>query len=438
MSWTEASRQTRIEDTYDVIVCGGGPAGVAAAVSAGRAGARTLLLELGGCLGGIWTQGMAALALDIKGKGGLMQEIRSTLLDRGGLRQRRPERPEDFLLAGEAMKYLLDELVIGASVDVLFHTRVVAPMVQGDSILGVITEHSGGRTAFAGSIILDCTGSGQLAALAGCGFAAGHPETGKLQPASMLAVVMGIPDDAEADIHKDRFYFFLRELGFEPSSKNRSAGVLPLPYPGLYMFSVNHEFDVAFDSPHSVTQATLRARREFHAAIAVLREKAGWKDLRLLSTSTHIGLREGRRIEGRYGLTLDDMQAGRRFADGICTVHFGVDIHALDPDDTLGCGNQGVEIQPYQIPLRSLIAANYQNLGMAGRCISGDFFAHASYRVTGNAVPMGEALGFAAAVAVQTGRSLPDIDGAMVSAEMRRRGYALALPADSCATTIEA
>jgi hypothetical protein len=129
-----------------------------------------------------------------------------------------------------------------------------------------------------------------------------------------------------------------------------------------------------------------------------------WSKVRIVTTAAQIGIREGRRIHGLYSLTKEDLMRGAKFEDGVCTVNFVVDVHSLVKGEGGGYGNNGVKMKPYQIPLRSLIAKDVNNLMMAGRCISGDFYAHASYRVTGNAVPMGEAAGKIAAKAALTMR----------------------------------
>ena len=112
-----------------------------------------------------------------------------------------------------------------------------------------------------------------------------------------------------------------------------------------------------------------------------------------MESQEQIGIREGRRIKGRYTITSDDLITGAKFEDAVCRVNFNVDIHSLDGEWDKSWSDAGVKVKPYDIPLRSLIAKDVDGLMMAGRCISGDFFAHASYRVTGNAVAMGEAAG---------------------------------------------
>jgi hypothetical protein len=173
---------------------------------------------------------------------------------------------------------------------------------------------------------------------------------------------------------------------------------------GLYSLMANHEYRVKGFDADNLTEATLRGRAEVHRMIDGLRSLGGvWKDLVLCTTPEQIGVRESRRIHGLYTVSADDLVRGARFDDAVCHATFCVDVHSTDPDAGKGLGNEGLRAKPYDIPYRSLIARDVRGLLLAGRCISGDFFAHASYRVTGNAVPMGEAAGAAAALAARAG-----------------------------------
>ena len=195
---------------------------------------------------------MAGLVLDVEGKGGLLLEIKGKLAERGAVLPKPRTHPHNFLIAGEAMKLLLEELCLEADVDLLYHTRVVQAMIADGQLKGVIVENCEGRSAYAAKIMIDCTGHGDFAARAGCEWEAGHPVSGKLQPATMLAIVTGVPEDAGDVMQKPKFYEFMRELGLEISSKNNAASINQLPYPELYMFSVNHEFNVRFDSAEAL------------------------------------------------------------------------------------------------------------------------------------------------------------------------------------------
>jgi hypothetical protein len=176
------------------------------------------------------------------------------------------------------------------------------------------------------------------------------------------------------------------------------------------MLMANHEYGVKGTKADDVTAATLRARRELHQLIDGLRSLGGpWKNIRIVATPEQIGVREGRRLAGLYEVTADDLLEGRQQADTVCQVTFPVDVHALDPKKGKEIEKPSVRVKPYQIPIRALIAKDVNGLMMAGRCISGDFIAHASYRVTGNAVAMGEAAGKVAAVAAKTNRLPQDV-----------------------------
>jgi hypothetical protein len=129
-----------------------------------------------------------------------------------------------------------------------------------------------------------------------------------------------------------------------------------------------------------------------------------WKNLHIVATAAQIGVREGRRIHGRYTVTADDLREGRKHEDAVCRVTFPIDVHSTDPTKDKGIVGAGFRAKPYDIPLRALIAKDVDGLMMAGRCISGDFIAHSSYRVTGNAVAMGEAAGKTAAEAAKSGK----------------------------------
>ena len=165
------------------------------------------------------------------------------------------------------------------------------------------------------------------------------------------------------------------------------------------MLMADHEYGVSGINRADVTKATLAARKEIHASVNALRKSGGpWKTVHIVATPEQIGIREARRLHGRYTLTLEDILAGRKFDDAVCRVTFCIDIHSTNPNKTKGIAKAPGKVKPYDIPLRALIAKDLDGLYFAGRCISGDFFAHASYRVTGNAVATGEGAGKAAAI----------------------------------------
>ncbi|MBM3334935.1 FAD-dependent oxidoreductase [Candidatus Sumerlaeota bacterium] len=408
----EPSRTVPVVAQADVIVCGAGPAGCAAAIAAARKGAKTLLLELHGCLGGIWTTGLLSWILDYRNKRGLMPELLERLTKREGRAATRDGKLTNAYDV-EVMKLALDEMCAEAGVQIQLHTRIVAVAKTGRRLTHVIAESKSGREAFAAKVFIDCTGDGDLGALSGNGFDWGHPDDGRTQPMTLMALVTGIvPEEIQE---------FYRELDSEPwappkeklkaqmerggHSPSYSRPTLFRVRNDLFALMTNHEYGLKGINARDVTRATLHARKEVNDLVAGLRSTGGvWKNLRLVATAAQIGVREGRRLHGLCTVSADDAREGRTFADGVCRVTFGIDVHSTDPRREKGIESVGWRARPYDIPLRALVARDVEGLMMAGRCISGDFLAHSSYRVTGNAVAMGEAAGKTAAVAAQTKR----------------------------------
>lgn len=406
----EPARDTPVVAEHDVIVCGGGPAGVAAAVAAARGGASVLLIEQHGSLGGIWTSGLLSYFLDYANKQGLMAEIIQKLESRGA-RAAGLQGESMNAFDVEEVRRLLDELCLEAGVSLQLYSRVASTQVENGVLTHVVVESTSGREAFAARQFIDCTGDGDVGALAGCGFDLGHPETGATQPMSLIALLTGLRRDEVRDFFhqpgdpwaapKDRLRAAMEQGGHSPSYGKPS--IFPVR-DDLFMLMANHEYGVKGIDVRDLTAATLRARRELHDLIAGLRSLgAPWSRVRLVATAAQIGVREGRRLHGRYTVSVDDMIAGRRHEDAVCRVAFGIDVHSTNPGTGKGIEAQRVKTQPYDIPLRALQARDVDGLWMAGRCISGDFLAHSSYRVTGDAVAMGEAAGKAAAAAARGG-----------------------------------
>ena len=377
--YTDPARDVPIVEQADVIVCGGGPAGVAAALAAARSGARTRLLEVHGCLGGVWTSSALSWIIDAANKSGIMAEITAEL-DRRGARRLRVPNGGNYAYDVEEMKLLLEEMCLDAGVEIRLHTRVVAAARDADNRLSlVLTESKSGREAWAAKCFVDATGDGDLAALSGCGFDMGDPDTGAVQPMTLLALLGGIEREEVDEFvggnlrePKDRLFEEMARAGVEPSYH---APTLFHIREGLFALSANHEYNVDATDAAQVSAATIRARRELHTLVNALRGLGHpWANLRIVATGAQIGVREARRIHGRYTVTEADLLNGARHEDAVCRVTFGVDVHSTDPSQGKGYSNANrSHTQPYDIPLRALIARDVDGLLLAGRCISGDF-----------------------------------------------------------------
>lgn len=404
----EAARDLPLNNDADVIVCGAGPAGVTAAITAARAGAKVRLFELHGSLGGVWTSSLLGYLLDFN-KPGFNQELVRRLRERDAIP---PVGQDGLCYHPEEMKVLLEELCAAAGVKVQLHTRVAAAYREGRALTTIITESKSGRQAWRAPVFIDTTGDGDLGALAGCEFEIGEAKACPCQPMSMnvlltvkdaSALKEVLHEGAAAKNEADKLALLceIRRTGIEPSyGKPTMFRVRD----NLLLVMMNHEYGINATDAAAVTAATIRARGEIHQIVRGLRKLGGaWAGVQLVATPEQIGIRDGRRILGRYIVTKDDVVNGARQDDAVVRPTFPVDIHAMtaEGNKTSPYGGRGVKVKPYDIPLRALIAKDVDGLMMAGRCISGDFIAHASYRVTGNAVAMGEAAGATAAVAAK-------------------------------------
>lgn len=427
--FTEPVRNLPLHDDADVIVCGGGPAGVAAAVAAARAGARTRLFELHGSLGGVWTTGLLTYIFDFN-KPGLTREIVARLDARDA---RRGDNRDRFVYEPDEMKVLLEEMCAEAGVKFLLHTRVAAAYREEGRLATIVTESKSGREAWRAPVFIDATGDGDLGAQAGCEWDTGQAKDCPCQPLTLnaLAVVRDaakMGDFISFFAGNDRWHVeatknFLAEIhraGLDPSY---AMPTLFQARDNLLLVMINHEYGVkAFDAA-AISEATVRARAEIFRIVRGLNTLGGvWEGMRVVATAEQIGVRDGRRIHGRYTVTREDLVTGARHADGVARATFGVDIHAADRESnrrqTISHG--GFATRPYDIPLRALVAKDVDGLMMAGRCISGDFIAHASYRVTGNAVAMGEAAGTVAAIAAKTKRLPHEVDWSEAAETLRK------------------
>lgn len=417
----EPAREIPIAGECDVLVAGGGPAGIAAAIGAARRGAKTILVESKGTVGGIWTNGLLGCLLGFN-----YSELDREILARlGKFRAYRTRSPEtnfhSFIYEPEYMKVVCESLLAEAGVRVRTGTGVAAVSKDGRRVRAVVTESKSGREAWIAKNFIDCTGDGDLAALAGCGFDTGGTDNGD-QPASMIAVFT-LPDDSgilkfvanehtNYDSMGEQLFNSKVELGKELERMNLHPSyghpTIFRMNKNLFILMANHEYDVPVDDADKIGAATMRARREIVELAEALAmdswrqpgHKGPWAGLRIVATADQIYHRRARRIHGRYTMKVEDCFEGATFDDAVATCRFPIDVHAVSKEmnKVRPAGSPfKKESKPYQIPLRSCRAADLDNLYMAGRCISGDFFTQASYRITGTAVEMGYNVGVAAA-----------------------------------------
>ncbi len=412
---TEPARETPIAKETDVVVAGGGPAGLCAAVAAARLGAGTVLIERYGFLGGMATAGLVNPFMNYHLDGepiiqGVFEDWVNGMRRREGYLDRAGR--SDNVFDPEAAKLSAQELCSEAGVDVLFHGFVDNVLTENGGItaLGIAGKQ---RLAATGQVYVDATGDGDVAALAGCAFELGREEDHLTQPMTLNFNMGGIDPDRAPQAGAE-----LQEL----YDQARSAGEVDCPRENVLFFCTVRPDEVHFNTtrvvmrngtdPLDLSEAETEGRRQAEQFVNFLRKYApGYENAYLLQTATQIGVRETRRIMGDYVLTKEDVLECRKFEDGICRARYVIDIH--NPAGTGTVIMSLPEHEWYEIPYRCLLPVGFDNLLVSGRCISADHAAHSSLRVMPIAAAIGEAAGTAAAMSSQRGvrpRELPAAD----------------------------
>lgn len=421
----EAAREIEVVDEVDVLVVGGGPAGVSTAVAAARAGARTFLIERHAFLGGMWTAGMVLTLAGYNSwlrpyqrcVGGVPGEWVARAAAMGGAQD-----SESWILNSdpETMKLVADGLLAEAGVTCLLHTWGARPVMAGNRVRGAFIENVDGRMAIVAKVTVDCTGNGDFIARSGAEW-----EKGKtLQPMTMPFRIGGVELDPSIDIARpiripigpepvllqepllSRYASARHDVECDPAAMRSAVerGELPT-FGGPWWGGL--EKDIAWVNVTRVygdasvaaelTRAEMQARRDVFTISSYFKEHLpGFARGRLLQTSTQIGVRETRRLVGEHVLTADEIRTGARFGDSIAVGCWPIDVHP--PKGEVGVHAMYVPL-PYGIPYRCLVPKNVGGLIAAGRCISVTREALGSTRVGATCAATGQAAGVAAALA---------------------------------------
>lgn len=396
---------------YDIAVIGGGFAGVAAALAAARRGKSVILIEKGNCLGGAATNCLVNPFMPywttVDGERfnlsrGIFLEIRSQLWDRGSMRK------EDFL--EEDLKYILNEMMLEAGVNLLFHAYIFRANIEGGRINSVSLATRSGELAVEAEIFIDATGDAQLAYLADCPTTLGREPDHLCQPMTLCFRVGNIDTDKFYE-SRDRLQELYKEHLAAGKFMNPRENILIMrtPIPNVLHFNTTRVIKKNPTSPTEVTEAEIIARRQVYEIYDFIKQHAdGMENSYLAMTAAEIGVRESRMIVGDYVLTESDCINCVKFDDAIAACNYDIDIH--NPE---GSGTSHYYFDPgkyYTIPYRSLIPKGIDNLIVAGRCISSDHGAQASYRIMPTVCCIGEAAGAAVAHALDEGVPPREID----------------------------
>ncbi len=396
----------------EVLVVGGGLAGVAAAVTAARMGADVLLVERSGALGGMATTGLVPPAFSRGLTRGIVEEFCVRLKEAGG---------EAEMWNPEIMKYVLLDMMQQSGARLMLYSLAVGAIVEDGAVRGILVEGKAGPQAIRANIIIDATGDADVAAWAGAPFEIGRGRDEETQTQTLVFLLGNVDTRKLLPAWKT-----LPDLAKEA----RAKGDLTTPFAGgaaiqevvagehgvVNINSINVP-QVSGLKVEDLTYAHVEAHREAVKLVDFYRKYVpGCQDCYLLQTAEFIGVRESRRIVGEYTLSAEEVLCGAEFRDAIARGFYPVDIHAAD-----GTGDAaGARLsRHYEIPYRCLVPLGVENLLVAGRPISVDHVAHGSTRVMGTTMPIGEAAGAAAALCLKKGRTPRELPGHQVRRALR-------------------
>lgn len=417
-SFSFPARPISFDDSWDVIVMGGGPAGCAAAIAAAEEGAKTLLIEGTGALGGAGTTALVPTWCPFSDQEkviyrGLAQKIMEA--SKKDLPHIEPGRVDWVPIDPEKLKRIYDDLVLEAGVEVLFQTTLASvEMTSAQEVNAIVVANKAGLTAYKAKVFIDCTGDADLAAWAGALFQKGD-EDGTTQPATHCFILSNVNEEA-----------YHRTPSLHPNNKKSliydilASGKYPeipdahicntIIGPGTVGFNAGHLWKVDNTDPKIATKALIKGRKMAEAFRRALAEYVPevYGQAFLVATGTMLGVRETRRIIGDYMLSLDDYLSRRSFPDEICRNSYFIDLH-FTKDEAIHSHKIDVETrfdrygkgESHGIPYRCLTPRGLFNVLVAGRSISCERIVHGSIRVMPVCLAMGEAAGVAAAQALQ-------------------------------------
>lgn len=404
----------------DVLVLGSGPAGFAAAYTAAKNGAKVILVEQSGDVGGISTSGLMSHWTGSCGSL-LYYDIlkRSSENNEGQFKNKITN-----LIDPEKLKTLYLEMLDEVGCRLMLYTFAEDAICDGDKVLGASVINKSGKTDIYAKVIVDATGDGDIAARAGAEFILGRESDNKMQPATLMFKVGGV--DYERAVFLGSF-----ESTYEtPNGELQALAKEHIPYPaghiltykttlpGVVTCNMTNAVEIDGTAADDLTKATLVCRRQMDDIVKYLREFVpGYENCFIISSASLIGIRETRHFKGKYTLNEQDILEAKVFDDYVVKdAYFNFDVHNITGAglDKTGVQKHFKQTKGYTIPYRCLLPEVKENLLLCGRNISGTHMAHSNFRVMPICIGIGEAAGAAAYISVSQNRKLNDIDASEI------------------------
>jgi hypothetical protein len=450
---TLSGREVPVLGDYDVVVCGGGPSGLPAALAARRRGCRVLLVEQTGQLGGAgtsagvshWLGGQSVTADSrVQCVAGIFAEITERMVSRGAAidpdtipsEVTQPHGWNRGLAAGVpfdpiAAVSLFDEMMLESGVDVLYFTGFVEAVLEGKRIKGLVLFNKSGLQFVHCRAVVDATGDGDVAARAGCEFVKGREEDGLMTPATLMFHV----DQVDQDVLAGEIYRTNSPRFRELIQSLRESGEWKFPYDifisvqlhekGTMMINTTRICDVDGTDGRSISRGMMQGRREVTDLFALMKKHfPGFAQARIKSVAPVLGIRETRRIVGDYVYTLDDLLEPRDFDDTIGFSGYGFDLpDPKKPSHQPLLERRLTRKRPFTpIPYRVLVPRPVENVICPGRAISVERHVLGPLREQAPCMAMGHAAGLAAVQVVETGCSFADVDVRKLRTDLSAEG----------------
>lgn len=444
----------------DVLVVGGGPAGIGAAVGAAKAGSKVILVERYGFLGGNATASLVmplmsfhtdnydvqkhldnqgadfSLVPHDHGPGlpttaGVLEELLKKLIKAKGAIP--PSLNTGYVVPfdPEIFKFVAMEMLDEAGIQFLFHS-FASQVIESKGKIGVAFETKSGPIVIEAKTVVDCTGDGDIAKLAGASFEIGRDLDGAVQPMTLMFRMGDFQRQAFENYAKEHPDQWKNVYGLWDLVKQATAnGELELQRDDILFFGTPHPHEIAVNSTRvrsvlgtnvwDLSYAEWNGRKQMRQIVSFLQKYVpGFQNAYAIQSGVQVGVRETRRINGEYRITLGDILEARKFNDAIARGSYPVDIH-----DPKGKGTILKRLPPgeyYEIPLRALIPQNVERVLTAGRCISGTHEAHSSYRVMPTSMATGQAAGVCAAIAARANVLPREVEFGVVQEVLHQQG----------------
>lgn len=407
-----------------LIVAGGGPSGTAAAYAAAKLGGRPLLIERYGFLGGMGTAAlvqpwMSFLAGDKNLAGGFFNELVQEMTAQGAVKRSSHLGMTHFCFDPEILKYLLQEKLLQAGVKILFHTMIDGVTLEEGKIKALQISSKSGREELAGDFFVDATGDGDLFFFSGCPY-----EKEQLQPMTLHFTLGGVAISRMPS--REEINMIYKEA--------KAKGEIDTPKDDLLWFDTLFPDQIHFNTTRvqadgtdkeALTRAEIEGKRQMMKTFAWVKSALpGFEQAYLIHSAPQIGVRETRRLKGKYRLTGKDIRDCRLFPHRIALGAYGIDVHSSDDGSThqerLKSGSF------YSIPFECLIPEHpVDNLLVAGRCLSADREAFSAVRIQPTCYSLGQAAGVGAALSLRQGKIPERLEVSEIQAALREQGAIL-------------